>query len=196
MPYPCKTNQEVLEFVTSGGRMDPPKSCAGPVWVTWLHYCWISYNFVFVVNNAESWVLMRVYWITLLLCSWCNQLLFCNDGMVHQQWLNIMSQSVLSYFPSVSALCKCSWQLLLWVWLINLGTSSNKLTNQKQKHSVLTRSQSLEVSLLTLQLPDYDPVLAALPWTPAQLLHHLGEDQLLHSGSPSNRQAPNRFRLP
>lgn len=33
MPYPCKTNQEVLEFVTSGGRMDPPKGCPGPVWV-------------------------------------------------------------------------------------------------------------------------------------------------------------------
>ena len=31
MPYPCKTNQEVLEFVTAGGRMDPPKSCPGPV---------------------------------------------------------------------------------------------------------------------------------------------------------------------
>ncbi|RXN20697.1 leukocyte tyrosine kinase receptor-like protein [Labeo rohita] len=31
MPYPCKTNQEVLEFVTGGGRMDPPKSCPGPV---------------------------------------------------------------------------------------------------------------------------------------------------------------------
>ena len=31
MPYPCKTNQEVLEFVTSGGRMDPPKACPGPV---------------------------------------------------------------------------------------------------------------------------------------------------------------------
>lgn len=31
MPYPCKTNQEVLEFVTSGGRMDPPKNCPGPV---------------------------------------------------------------------------------------------------------------------------------------------------------------------
>uniref|UniRef100_A0AAY4C582 Tyrosine-protein kinase receptor n=1 Tax=Denticeps clupeoides TaxID=299321 RepID=A0AAY4C582_9TELE len=31
MPYPGKTNQEVLEFVTSGGRMDPPKNCPGPV---------------------------------------------------------------------------------------------------------------------------------------------------------------------
>lgn len=31
MPYPCKTNQEVLEFVSSGGRMDPPKNCPGPV---------------------------------------------------------------------------------------------------------------------------------------------------------------------
>uniref|UniRef100_A0A8C2P3L6 Tyrosine-protein kinase receptor n=1 Tax=Capra hircus TaxID=9925 RepID=A0A8C2P3L6_CAPHI len=33
MPYPSKSNQEVLEFVTSGGRMDPPKNCPGPVMV-------------------------------------------------------------------------------------------------------------------------------------------------------------------
>ncbi|KAL2099100.1 hypothetical protein ACEWY4_005580 [Coilia grayii] len=39
MPYPCKTNQEVLEFVTSGGRMDPPKSCAGPVYRI-MTQCW------------------------------------------------------------------------------------------------------------------------------------------------------------
>jgi hypothetical protein len=32
MPYPSKSNQEVLEFVTSGGRMDPPKNCPGPVY--------------------------------------------------------------------------------------------------------------------------------------------------------------------
>uniref|UniRef100_A0A3Q3WEV5 Tyrosine-protein kinase receptor n=1 Tax=Mola mola TaxID=94237 RepID=A0A3Q3WEV5_MOLML len=41
MPYPCKTNQEVLEFVTSGGRMDPPKSCPGPVELTTV----LRYNF-------------------------------------------------------------------------------------------------------------------------------------------------------
>lgn len=34
MPYPSRSNQEVLEFVTNGGRMDPPKNCPGPVWVT------------------------------------------------------------------------------------------------------------------------------------------------------------------
>uniref|UniRef100_A0A8C6PFW6 Tyrosine-protein kinase receptor n=1 Tax=Nothobranchius furzeri TaxID=105023 RepID=A0A8C6PFW6_NOTFU len=39
MPYPCKTNQEVLEFVTSGGRMDPPKSCPGPVYRL-MTQCW------------------------------------------------------------------------------------------------------------------------------------------------------------
>ncbi|XP_033967556.1 LOW QUALITY PROTEIN: tyrosine-protein kinase receptor [Pseudochaenichthys georgianus] len=39
MPYPCKTNQEVLEFVTSGGRMDPPKSCPGPVYRV-MTQCW------------------------------------------------------------------------------------------------------------------------------------------------------------
>lgn len=31
MPYPSRSNQEVLEFVTNGGRMDPPKNCPGPV---------------------------------------------------------------------------------------------------------------------------------------------------------------------
>uniref|UniRef100_A0A3B4XW81 receptor protein-tyrosine kinase n=1 Tax=Seriola lalandi dorsalis TaxID=1841481 RepID=A0A3B4XW81_SERLL len=30
MPYPSRSNQEVLEFVTNGGRMDPPKNCPGP----------------------------------------------------------------------------------------------------------------------------------------------------------------------
>uniref|UniRef100_A0A8C4HY81 Tyrosine-protein kinase receptor n=1 Tax=Dicentrarchus labrax TaxID=13489 RepID=A0A8C4HY81_DICLA len=39
MPYPCKTNQEVLEFVTTGGRMDPPKSCPGPVYRI-MTQCW------------------------------------------------------------------------------------------------------------------------------------------------------------
>uniref|UniRef100_A0A671YU96 Tyrosine-protein kinase receptor n=1 Tax=Sparus aurata TaxID=8175 RepID=A0A671YU96_SPAAU len=39
MPYPCKTNQEVLEFVTAGGRMDPPKSCPGPVYRI-MTQCW------------------------------------------------------------------------------------------------------------------------------------------------------------
>ncbi|MBN3293193.1 ALK kinase, partial [Polypterus senegalus] len=39
MPYPCKTNQEVLEFVTSGGRMDPPKGCPGPVYRI-MTQCW------------------------------------------------------------------------------------------------------------------------------------------------------------
>ncbi|KAM9842943.1 tyrosine-protein kinase receptor [Aulostomus maculatus] len=39
MPYPCKTNKEVLEFVTSGGRMDPPEGCPGPVYRI-MTQCW------------------------------------------------------------------------------------------------------------------------------------------------------------
>nr|XP_033793852.1 ALK tyrosine kinase receptor isoform X2 [Geotrypetes seraphini] len=39
MPYPTKSNQEVLEFVTSGGRMDPPKNCPGPVYRI-MTQCW------------------------------------------------------------------------------------------------------------------------------------------------------------
>ncbi|XP_072425367.1 tyrosine-protein kinase receptor [Chiloscyllium punctatum] len=39
MPYPCKSNQEVLEFVTSGGRMDPPKNCPSPVYRI-MTQCW------------------------------------------------------------------------------------------------------------------------------------------------------------
>ncbi|XP_043914829.1 ALK tyrosine kinase receptor [Protopterus annectens] len=39
MPYPSKSNQEVLEFVTSGGRMDPPKGCPGPVYRI-MTQCW------------------------------------------------------------------------------------------------------------------------------------------------------------
>lgn len=31
MPYPGQTNQEVLDFITAGSRMDPPRGCPGPV---------------------------------------------------------------------------------------------------------------------------------------------------------------------
>ncbi|KAL2790404.1 leukocyte tyrosine kinase receptor isoform 3 precursor, partial [Daubentonia madagascariensis] len=39
MPYPGRTNQEVLDFIVAGGRMDPPRGCPGPVYriMTW---CW------------------------------------------------------------------------------------------------------------------------------------------------------------
>lgn len=39
MPYPSKSNQEVLEFVTNGGRMDPPKNCPGPVYEILIYSC-------------------------------------------------------------------------------------------------------------------------------------------------------------
>nr|XP_003935741.1 leukocyte tyrosine kinase receptor isoform X3 [Saimiri boliviensis boliviensis] len=39
MPYPGSTNQEVLDFVVAGGRMDPPRGCPGPVYRI-MTQCW------------------------------------------------------------------------------------------------------------------------------------------------------------
>nr|XP_012621928.1 leukocyte tyrosine kinase receptor isoform X8 [Microcebus murinus] len=39
MPYPGCTNQEVLDFVIAGGRMDPPRGCPGPVYRI-MTQCW------------------------------------------------------------------------------------------------------------------------------------------------------------
>ncbi|KAL6042972.1 hypothetical protein STEG23_014833 [Scotinomys teguina] len=40
MPYPGYTNQEVLDFIVTGNRMDPPRNCPGPVTLTcWTYPC-------------------------------------------------------------------------------------------------------------------------------------------------------------
>ncbi|XP_008054599.1 leukocyte tyrosine kinase receptor [Carlito syrichta] len=39
MPYPGRANQEVLDFVVAGGRMDPPRGCPGPVYRI-MTQCW------------------------------------------------------------------------------------------------------------------------------------------------------------
>ncbi|XP_035115670.1 leukocyte tyrosine kinase receptor isoform X9 [Callithrix jacchus] len=39
MPYPGRTNQEVLDFIVAGGRMDPPRGCPGPVYRI-MTQCW------------------------------------------------------------------------------------------------------------------------------------------------------------
>ncbi|XP_042543521.1 leukocyte tyrosine kinase receptor [Dipodomys spectabilis] len=39
MPYPGRTNQEVLDFVVAGSRMDPPRGCPGPVYRV-MTQCW------------------------------------------------------------------------------------------------------------------------------------------------------------
>ena len=33
MPYPGRGNQEVMQFVTTGGRLEPPQNCPQPVYV-------------------------------------------------------------------------------------------------------------------------------------------------------------------
>ncbi|XP_043837953.1 ALK tyrosine kinase receptor [Dromiciops gliroides] len=57
MPYPSKSNQEVLEFVTSGGRMDPPKNCPGPVYrimtQCWQHLPEDRPNFATILERIE-----------------------------------------------------------------------------------------------------------------------------------------------
>nr|XP_042131916.1 leukocyte tyrosine kinase receptor [Peromyscus maniculatus bairdii] len=39
MPYPGHTNQEVLDFIVTGSRMDPPRNCPGPVYRI-MTQCW------------------------------------------------------------------------------------------------------------------------------------------------------------
>nr|XP_027782059.1 leukocyte tyrosine kinase receptor isoform X1 [Marmota flaviventris] len=39
MPYPGHTNQEVLDFIIAGSRMDPPQGCPGPVYRI-MTQCW------------------------------------------------------------------------------------------------------------------------------------------------------------
>ncbi|XP_034351254.1 leukocyte tyrosine kinase receptor isoform X2 [Arvicanthis niloticus] len=39
MPYPGYTNQEVLDFIATGNRMDPPRNCPGPVYRI-MTQCW------------------------------------------------------------------------------------------------------------------------------------------------------------
>ncbi|MEE6473646.1 hypothetical protein FKM82_010120 [Ascaphus truei] len=57
MPYPSKSNQEVLEFVTSGGRMDPPKTCPGPVYrimtQCWQHQPEDRPNFAIILERID-----------------------------------------------------------------------------------------------------------------------------------------------
>ncbi|KAM4770836.1 ALK tyrosine kinase receptor [Rhinophrynus dorsalis] len=57
MPYPSKSNQEVLEFVTSGGRMDPPKNCPGPVYrimtQCWQHQPEDRPNFAIILERID-----------------------------------------------------------------------------------------------------------------------------------------------
>ncbi|XP_041109787.1 ALK tyrosine kinase receptor-like [Polyodon spathula] len=57
IPYPSRSNQEVLEFVTSGGRMDPPKNCPGPVYrimtQTWQHQPEDRPNFSTILERVD-----------------------------------------------------------------------------------------------------------------------------------------------
>ncbi|KAK8785179.1 hypothetical protein V5799_008456 [Amblyomma americanum] len=39
MPYPGRGNQEVMQLVTSGGRLEPPANCPGPVYHV-MTQCW------------------------------------------------------------------------------------------------------------------------------------------------------------
>ena len=44
-PYPGRINQEVLQFVTGGGRLDKPENYPGRLYVEWmdrLMYGWIN----------------------------------------------------------------------------------------------------------------------------------------------------------
>ena len=39
MPYPGRGNQEVMQLVTNGGRLEPPTNCPGPMYRI-MTQCW------------------------------------------------------------------------------------------------------------------------------------------------------------
>lgn len=49
MPYPGQTNTDVMHFVASGGRLDPPEKCPARLYVN------IFCNYVILIKtNARS----------------------------------------------------------------------------------------------------------------------------------------------
>ncbi|XP_006883284.1 PREDICTED: leukocyte tyrosine kinase receptor [Elephantulus edwardii] len=57
MPYPGRTNQEVLDFVVGGGRMDPPRGCPGPVYrimtQCWQHQPELRPSFASILDHLQ-----------------------------------------------------------------------------------------------------------------------------------------------
>uniref|UniRef100_A0A8C9QDS9 Tyrosine-protein kinase receptor n=1 Tax=Spermophilus dauricus TaxID=99837 RepID=A0A8C9QDS9_SPEDA len=57
MPYPGHTNQEVLDFIISGSRMDPPQGCPGPVYrimtQCWQHQPELRPNFASILERLQ-----------------------------------------------------------------------------------------------------------------------------------------------
>ncbi|XP_069861955.1 leukocyte tyrosine kinase receptor [Dipodomys merriami] len=57
MPYPGRTNQEVLDFVVAGNRMDPPRGCPGPVYrimtQCWQHQPELRPNFASISERLQ-----------------------------------------------------------------------------------------------------------------------------------------------
>ncbi|KAM6202503.1 leukocyte tyrosine kinase receptor [Rhynchocyon petersi] len=57
MPYPGRTNQEVLNFVVGGGRMDPPQGCPGPVYrimtQCWQHQPALRPSFASILDHLQ-----------------------------------------------------------------------------------------------------------------------------------------------
>nr|XP_020029809.1 leukocyte tyrosine kinase receptor isoform X1 [Castor canadensis] len=57
MPYPGRTNQEVLDFVVTGSRMDPPRGCPGPVYrimtQCWQHQPELRPNFASILERLQ-----------------------------------------------------------------------------------------------------------------------------------------------
>ena len=48
-PYPGRINQEVLQYVTGGGRLDRPEKCPGRMLVTGFNTSHSLFNVLFIV---------------------------------------------------------------------------------------------------------------------------------------------------
>ena len=56
MPYPGRGNQEVMQFVTTGGRLEPPQNCPQPVYVAFWKKNYLDDNCMIIfkrLNDSE-----------------------------------------------------------------------------------------------------------------------------------------------
>ena len=70
MPYPGRGNQEVMQLVTNGGRLEPPNYCPGPVYglmcQSWHPIPEERPNFHTILERLGYCMQVNKYWIVIL----------------------------------------------------------------------------------------------------------------------------------
>ena len=74
MPYPGRGNQEVMQLVTNGGRLEPPNFCPGPVYGL-MCQCWHPIpderpNFGTIIERLGYCLQVCIFADSLILARW------------------------------------------------------------------------------------------------------------------------------